>query len=81
LGAAVYLTFIYSFIYYGIKNYRLSNNNFEKQFSIIYLAIIVVYIVPWLGLNSGFHKSVNILFFAISGVALSPLFGDRKAYK
>jgi O-antigen ligase len=71
IGTTMFILFISSIVYHSIKKYKLSNGYFEKQFSIIYLSILVSYLVPGLGLHSVFIKASNLLFFAVSGVALN----------
>lgn len=84
LGTISYILFLGTFFYYGIKNYKRykrENNYIEYEFSIIYIAIIIGYIVPFIGLNSGFFRSPNILFFTISGATLGSMQRKQKELK
>ena len=70
LGTLVYIMLTLFLFYYSIKYYKSSNSYNEKQFLIIYISILVVYMALGLSDNSGSDKSLNNLFFAISGVAM-----------
>jgi len=71
IGVSLYISLLFMLAYYGIKNYKLSHSYLEREFVIIFLCLLVVYIVLGLGLNSGFDNKVNLLFFTIAGVALN----------
>lgn len=71
LGTFVYIYLFYLFAQHGIKRYKTSKDTVEKQFSLVYLSILVVYLFLGVSDNSGFDKYCNLLFFAISGVALN----------
>lgn len=70
LGTSVYIILTLFLFYYSIKYYKSSNKYNEKQFLIIYISILVVYLALGLSDNSGFDKALNYLFFSISGVAM-----------
>ncbi|MHA1382085.1 MAG: O-antigen ligase family protein, partial [Candidatus Helarchaeota archaeon] len=70
LGTSVYILLTLFLFYYSIKYYKSSNGYNEKQFLIIYMSILVVYLALGLSDNSGFDKALNYLFFSISGVAM-----------
>jgi O-antigen ligase len=48
-----------------------SNNDFSKEYSMIFIAILVVYFVPWMSLNAGYDSNVNKLFYLIIGTAFN----------
>ena len=70
LGASIFMILVWFLFYYGFRNYKLSRGHLTNEFSIIFLCILICYSITWIGLNTGFSASINILFFAITGVSL-----------
>lgn len=74
IGVSVLMILIWFLSYYGLRNFRLSRDYLNKEFSLIFLCISITFLVTWMGLNSGFVPSINKLYFAIAGVSYcSPL--------
>lgn len=52
------------------RYYVKSAHESDKEFSIIFICILICYFLPWMSDNVGFFPEVNKLFFVILGVAL-----------
>lgn len=71
MGASVYILLFFLLLYYSVRNLKSSNLYFKREFSIVYLSILVVYLVSGLGLTTGYDKHINLLFFTVSAAALN----------
>lgn len=71
IGASLYVLLLFSLLYYAVKRYKSSGDYIRKEFLRAFLCILFVIIVLGFGLNSGFDRQINFLFFAAAGVALS----------
>ncbi len=72
IGASAYVLLFLFLFHSSIKNYRFARDKAWKEFSLIYLSIIVVFLIAGLGLTIGLDNNINLLLFAISGAALGP---------
>jgi len=71
IGASLYVALLFMLLYHAVKRYKSTNDYTRKEFIRAFLCILFAIVFLGLGLNTGFDKQINFLFFAVAGVALS----------
>lgn len=69
LGFSILIFLILLIFQKSFKYIKLSKHIVDKEFSIIFLSILVAYFLSWLTNDVGFMPEINKLFYAILGVA------------
>ena len=71
IGASLYVALLFMLLYHAVKRYKSTNDYTRKEFIRAFLCILFAIVFLGFGLNTGFDKPINLLFFAVAGVALS----------
>lgn len=71
IGASLYVALLFMLLYHAVKRYNATNNYARKEFIRAFLCILFAIVCYGLVDDYGFDKQINLLFFAVAGVALS----------
>jgi len=78
LGFCMFMFLIIALFYQSVKNYRLAINDYEKEFFVFFICIILVYLISGIGLLICYQSNINKLFFALAGVASNKSFISKE---
>jgi len=68
IGFSILIFLIILIFHKSLKNLKYSKTIDDREFSIIFLCILIAYFLPWISDNIGYYHEINKLFFAILGI-------------